>query len=96
MSCEARGIMRALAETLATADAHGFQEIRQALFLGEHDLTGQSQIDEPLISRLANYITYTIFSKQLRLTATQNLLVSQLMALGRRADNEIVTDPSQF
>ncbi|RRK10555.1 bacteriocin immunity protein [Lactiplantibacillus garii] len=96
MNCEVRGIIRSLITDLASTEARGYPEIRRALLLAEHQLADQAQAG-PLISHLANYITYTVFSNRLHLTATQNLLVGQLLALGRRsAGAETVTDPSDF
>ena len=98
---EARGIMRQLATEFASSSVQGYQDIQVALVKVEQTLAKQSQPDLLLIRRLANYITYTVFNERLSLTATQKLLVSQLMALGRHADGRQLAhdahlDQSQF
>ncbi|MFO1547611.1 hypothetical protein ACA590_05835 [Lactiplantibacillus plantarum] len=42
------------------------------------------QLDHALIKRLTNDVTYNIFTKQLRLTPTENLLVSELLSVSHR------------
>lgn len=101
MKNEAQGIIRELDRNLAASPGQDYPDIHAVLLRGDRRLAKRSRPDVVLVGRLANYLMYTIFTEHLRLTATQNLLVSQLMAIGRRADGQqfgcrAYLDQSQF
>ncbi len=85
-SNEARGIIRALKADFTAHQTRGSREACAVIARVQAQLAHQGPADGRLVSRLANYLTYTVFSNRLRLTGTQQLLVSQLIAIGRRGD----------
>ncbi|ACT63251.1 bacteriocin immunity protein [Lactiplantibacillus plantarum] len=79
---EVQGIIQDLYQELAPTAAN--QEIRAALLKAHQQLKQAPQLDHALIKRLTNDVTYNIFTKQLRLTPTENLLVSELLSVSHR------------
>lgn len=86
MKNEARGIIRELYADLTRSRVKGSHDMREVLQKVEKQLAEQPTLNEELLGRLTNYMAYTIFTDHLHLTPTQNMLVSQLMALGRRSE----------
>ena len=82
MKSEVQGIIQDLYQELAPTAAN--QEIRTALLKAHQQLGQTAQLDHTLIKRLTNELTYNIFTKQLRLTPTENFLVSELLSLSHR------------
>lgn len=82
MKSEAQGIIQDLYQELAPTAVN--EGIRAELCKAHQRLQATPELDESLLKKLTNYITYTIFTQQLRLTPTQNLLVSELLSLSHR------------
>ncbi|MGX6394078.1 bacteriocin immunity protein [Lactiplantibacillus pentosus] len=82
MKSEAQGIIQDLYQELAPTAVN--EGIRAELSKAHQQLQATPELDESLLKKLTNYITYTIFTQQLRLTPTQNLLVSELLSLSHR------------
>ncbi|WP_457951374.1 bacteriocin immunity protein [Lactiplantibacillus pentosus] len=82
MKSEAQGIIQDLYQELAPTAVN--EGIRAELCKAHQQLQETPELDESLLKKLTNYITYTIFTQQLRLTPTQNLLVSELLSLSHR------------
>lgn len=82
MKSEVQGIIQDLYQELAPTAVN--QEIRAALLKAHQQLKQAPQLDHALIKRLTNDVTYNIFTKQLRLTPTENLLVSELLSVSHR------------
>ncbi|MFB9768653.1 bacteriocin immunity protein [Lactiplantibacillus modestisalitolerans] len=101
MNNEARGLIRELADNLTRSHTKGSHDVCDVLLKVDRQLRDQATLDVALIRRLTNYIAYAVFADKIRLSATQRLLLSQLMALGRRADGQQLMgsnygDKSQF
>lgn len=101
MQNEAKGIVSELCQNFDQSEVAGSTEITTALHKVYAQLDSQAGTDLALVDRLANYITYTVFTNKIRLTQTQNLLLSQLMSIGRVSDiegsfREHRLDASQF
>jgi len=101
MQNEAKGIILELTHDFSKSEVAGSTEIKAALQKVTTRLNAQHEIDLGLVDRLANYITYTVFTNKMRLTQTQNLLLSQLISIGRTSGLESTShghcgDASQF
>ncbi|BDZ31902.1 bacteriocin immunity protein [Lactiplantibacillus sp. WILCCON 0030] len=83
MQNEAKGIILELTRNFRESEVAGSTEIKVALQKVYDRLNAHQTTDVVLVDRLANYITYTVFTNKIRLTQTQNLLLSQLMSIGR-------------
>jgi len=101
MQNEAKGIVSELYQDFRQAKGSGNLEIKTALQKVLARIEAHQEVDLVLIDRLANYITYTVFTNKIRLTQTQNLLLSQLMSIVRTSGvegslHEHHLDMSQF
>lgn len=88
MQNEVKGIVSELIQDFMGSKVTGSAEIKAALQQVSERLATQKEVDLVLVDRLANYITYTVFINKIRLTRTQNLLLSQLMSIGRTSSIE--------
>lgn len=88
MKSEAQGIIQALYQELTPTVT--YQGMRMALQDAQHQLSMTSQLDSGLIRQLTDCLTYTIFTQCIRLTPTENLLVSELLSLSHRLDAQTI------